>query len=659
MQKWLRFILAFTILALLLPMMSVQAATEKVTLQLKWKHQFQFAGYYAALEKGYYKEAGFDVNLKEVDISKDPIDQVIHGEAEFGSASAELVQRRSQGDPVVVLGVVFQHSPLVLIAHEDEGISNLHDLKGKKIMLETQSAEIYAYLNMEGITKDQMEVVPHSYNLKDFIERRVDAVSVYTTDELYVLNHQGIAVHVFQPRANGIDFYGDVLFTTEAQIKKDPKRVQAFRDASMRGWKYAMEHTDEIIDLIISKYSKLHSKEELQDEARKMQILLQPELIEPGYSNRDRWEHMVATFKDMGMISKAEFPMDAFLFEKEDTYKLPHWVKNVLIILACILLPLMIITVYISRMNRNLRFQIKKRQQAEDDLEESEVRLKLLVESTDELIVMFDLEGKCIYFNGSLKYGIDAGQLIGKTHDEWIKSELYSVLFKNVHNVIQDGNKMSDEFSVELNGEFVWFSNNLYPVRNAKQQMIAVAFITRDITERKISEEKLDYMAQYDSLTGLLNRNSFYERLAHDMSISARNQQQLALLFIDLDSFKEVNDNYGHKTGDELLKEVAQRLTSSVRESDTVMRLAGDEFVIILMNLKGKTEISRITELILQNVCASISIEDKQLQVTASIGISIYPEDGIEAEELLNRADSAMYDSKKSGVNNYSYYRQE
>src|SRR5665647_637647 len=158
-------------MALLLPMMSAYASTEKVTLQLKWKHQFQFAGYYAAVEQGYYREAGFDVTLKEVDSTMDPIEAVLQGHAEFGSASVELVQRRSQGDPVVVLGVVFQHSPLVLVARENEGISNVSDLKGKRIMLETQSAEIYAYLKTEGISKDQMVVVPHTSNLDDFLQR--------------------------------------------------------------------------------------------------------------------------------------------------------------------------------------------------------------------------------------------------------------------------------------------------------------------------------------------------------------------------------------------------------------------------------------------------------------------------------------------------------
>lgn len=654
--RWQRFGIAFMIMVFILPGIVAQAAVEKVTLQLKWKHQFQFAGYYAAVAKGYYKAAGFEVDIREVDVTQDPIDQVLQGNAEFGSASAELVQRRSQGDPVVVLGVVFQHSPLVLVAREGEGISSLSDLKGKKIMLESQSAEIYAYLKMEGINREQMEVVPHSYRLDDFIERQVDAFSVYTTDELYVLNQQGIAVHVFHPRANGIDFYGDVLFTTEAQIKKDPKRVQAFRDASMLGWKYAMEHPEEIIDLILTQYSKRHTKEHLLDEARKMQILLQPELIEPGYSNRDRWEHMVATFQDVGLISEEKFPMDEFLFEKSDSYKLPQWVQNTLLLLVCILLPLLAITIYISRMNKKLRLQIRMRQQAEEELAESEVRLKLLVESSDELIAMLDLKSRCIYFNGSLKYGIDAELLIGKTPDDWEGSQLIELLFKNVPEVIQNGVKKYEEISVMLDDELVWFSNNLYPIRNAKSQMIAVAVITRDITERKISEEKLDYMAQYDSLTGLLNRNSLYDRLAQDMKTAHREQQQLALLFIDLDDFKEINDNFGHKAGDEVLKEVASRLVSSVSESDTVMRLAGDEFVVILMNIKHKSDVDIIAKRILTVIIEPILIHNEPQFVSASIGISLYPTDGEDAEALLNRADAAMYISKKRGSKQFSYH---
>ena len=168
----LRGALAFLVLGILsLVSIGAPAAAapeqDRVTLQLKWRHQFQFAGYYAALYKGYYWDAGLDVEIREANEGEDPIQQVLAGRADFGVGTSELLLLRNAGKPVVVLAVIFQHSPLALVARRDSGIRSLHDLGGKRVMIEPNSAELFAYLQREGIASDSLQLVTHNFNVQD------------------------------------------------------------------------------------------------------------------------------------------------------------------------------------------------------------------------------------------------------------------------------------------------------------------------------------------------------------------------------------------------------------------------------------------------------------------------------------------------------------
>jgi diguanylate cyclase (GGDEF)-like protein len=286
-----------------------------VTLQLNWKHQFQFAGYYAAIEKGYYREAGFEVRLVEAAEGVDPIDQVLAGHAQYGVGASELALRRGQGQPLVALAVVLQHSPLVLLARNDRAQS-VHELAGKRIMLVPHETELYAYLARESLPRSRIVEVPHSFNPGDLIKGRVDAVSGYSTDEPFLLRQAGLSYSAFSPRASGIDFYGDTLFTTEAQVRKSRARVDAFRLASLRGWRYAMDNSGEIADLIRSRHSTRHSREHLLFEAAELRRLMQPELVEIGHSNPGRWRHIANVYAEVGMLPQGrEAVFDGLIFD--------------------------------------------------------------------------------------------------------------------------------------------------------------------------------------------------------------------------------------------------------------------------------------------------------------------------------------------------------
>lgn len=288
-------------------------AAEFVTLQLKWTHAFQFAGYYAAWEQGYYREAGLDVRFLEASPGQDVVDAVVSGEADFGVGTSSLLLSRRAGQPVVVLGVVFQHSPLVLISRGDAFAQSLEDLFGKRVMIEPQSDELFAMLRAEGVALDSFVLMEHSLGVGDMIENRIDAMSAYSTVEPFALDQAGVAHRVYSPRASGIDFYGDNLFTSAAQLAEHPERVAAFRAASLRGWRYAMDNPEKVINLILSHFAPHQSRAALRYEAAAMADLVRPKGVAVGTMEEARWQSIARTYADLGLLPAA-MPLDGFLY---------------------------------------------------------------------------------------------------------------------------------------------------------------------------------------------------------------------------------------------------------------------------------------------------------------------------------------------------------
>eukprot|EP01032_Pedospumella_encystans_P024434 gene24434-27640_t len=206
-------------------------AAEPITVQLKWLHQFQFAGYYAAQDKGYYREAGLDVTLREAQPGADPVQAVLEGKAQYGVGSSALLLKRAAGDPVVVLATIFQHSASALFVRRGDNGTPL-DWRGKRLMLAPGNEELRAYFKQQDIDLNQLRSLPHSYNLAVDQIVKVDAMSAYTSEAPYVLDRASLRYDVISPRAAGIDFYGDNLYTTESELREHPKRAAAMR----AGW---------------------------------------------------------------------------------------------------------------------------------------------------------------------------------------------------------------------------------------------------------------------------------------------------------------------------------------------------------------------------------------------------------------------------------------
>ncbi|MDX1342106.1 MAG: ABC transporter substrate-binding protein, partial [Reinekea sp.] len=229
-----------------------EQGTETVTLQLKWKHQFQFAGYYAAQQLGYYQAEGFDVKFREITPGRSVFDEVIDGTATFGIADASIVLQRLNGRPVVILTTVFQHSPLVFLTRSEDDILSPYELRGKRVMFQRNDndASLIAMLTTLGITEDQYTWVPSSYNSRALLDDNIDAMSGYRTNEPFIYDKLDQPVRLLDPINYGIDFYGDLLFARQDYVEQFPQRAKAFAEASLKGWQYTVEHPQQVVDWI-------------------------------------------------------------------------------------------------------------------------------------------------------------------------------------------------------------------------------------------------------------------------------------------------------------------------------------------------------------------------------------------------------------------------
>lgn len=986
---------------------------EKVTLQLNWKHQFEFAGYYAALYKGFYKDAGLDVTIKEADGTVNPIENVLVHKAEYGVGNSDILLYRYKGYEPVLLAVIFQHSPLCLMSLQNGKIKTPSDLVGKKVLIEQNANEIMGWLKRNGLSKKQLTIVNDKYDIGKLINGKIDAITAYTLIEPYTLQKMGVKYKIFYPTDTQIDFYGDNLFTTEKELSEHPNRVAAFREASLKGWKYAMSHPVEIARFIAKEYKNNDDMDSLMYEAKAMQELMETDIIEPGYYTEGRWRHIAETYVELGML-----PQDvsfAGFFYKDRIGKYPAWVMNAVYIGSAIFVLFALISWNFYRMNKkikaseeryhtmyesapivfilwdkdlkvmqwnqkaqkvfgytkeemlgkkgitilvptdeqrtiNSKFQkmldtkadftslnknktkngdiitcewintpifdingniesivslavdvtekerllnrlkhkedsfehmvnlapfpvvitdytigeiifannaaaesvkeskttilkskasdywydlldrdvyikelvkkghienyetrfrrkngevfwvqmsavriindnrdaafisfidITSRRKMEDDLKESERKYRLLAENAYDVIWTIDTEGKFTYISPSVE------RLRGFTPDELIKKSIQDVLTPKSAKKIQDDIKLLIEHKevklqrAELeqptkNGNTIWTEAIITPIRDKAGKLTSVLGITRDITEqkklreelyiknaavdfaangflisdvdgiieyvnpafteitgykseeafgkypsilrsgyhkdafwdvfwsaisngkswkgeiinkrkdgsiyhqltavapiknengeiikyvsilqditkRKETEQKLEKLAHYDSLTNLPNRAMFFKKIDQLLS-NIQNDEQVALMFIDLDGFKEINDKHGHEIGDHLLGKVSERIDKALASGDFAARMGGDEFTVVIKIKQNDKNVEQIAQTIIECINQDININEITLNVGASIGIALYPQNADSTKSLLSNADQAMYEAKANGKNNF------
>jgi diguanylate cyclase (GGDEF)-like protein/PAS domain S-box-containing protein len=281
-----------------------------------------------------------------------------------------------------------------------------------------------------------------------------------------------------------------------------------------------------------------------------------------------------------------------------------------------------------------------------------------LLSSSPDLNYIFDVDGKLIYANKSLAdlYRKPLSEIIGK-HFVELYAPTASELQRQLHHVVESRTTYRGEMPyMLLSGEKATYEYLFVPVINEEGKVEAVAGTARDITERKASEERIKKSANYDFLTGLPNRSLFRDRLEQEVKRSERTGLPVALLFIDLDGFKEVNDRLGHHAGDQLLQQAAHRISGCVRGTDTVARIGGDEFTVILGEVNKTSHIDILAQQILEELAKPFPLLHKEVSISGSIGISLFPQDASTPDDLIKNADQAMYVAKNAGRNRFSFF---
>lgn len=289
---------------------------------------------------------------------------------------------------------------------------------------------------------------------------------------------------------------------------------------------------------------------------------------------------------------------------------------------------------------------------------------RLLVENLEDYAVfMMDAQGKITTWNkgAERQFGYSEEEVIGKNFSIIFTKEdkKLGIPQKELKEAVSKGRADDERQHVHKDGKVFWCSGVVVKFEDSSGKFIGMSKIVRDISERKKAEETIHHQAMHDPLTGLANRKLMYDQLTIAVESTKKAKEIIALAIIDLDNFKSVNDTEGHNTGDLLLQEVATKLAGCVRQEDTVARFGGDEYIIILRNIKAQSQAQKVIKKILLTLQPPYTINNKKIPIKASIGIAMGPFDGKDVMTLMKHADIAMYQAKKLGGNTFNFYKKE
>ncbi|CBL46007.1 Hypothetical protein HDN1F_24240 [gamma proteobacterium HdN1] len=661
MRYWRALVRAFLLVLLCTP--KLLCAQENVTLQLRWYHQFQFAGYYAAIHKGFYHEAGLNVTLKEGSTTINTTTEVVSGRADFGIGLSNLIVDYLEGQPVVILAPIFQHSAnrLLLYGNNRRMSDLLH--KGKIALMEdNMDVELKALLLSEGAQLEDIHFLPDKEHLQDLISGHADAIYAYASNEPYEMEMRHIPYTVLTPSSYSMDLYGDTLFTTKNTEQSRPALVAAFRAASLRGWQYAFDHQEEIIQLILRDYNTQHkTHDQLVFEADTLRKLTNPDVIMIGTNNRARWAQTAAVFSHFGLIPKKSFDLDNFFYQgiHDPDYS---WLQRFLGITMGLLVLVAGITIYIFHVNRRLALTLSR-------LSVSEERHRLLFQNAASAAIVWRDQGIITDWNRQAEkvFGWAREDVLGKSFMDFLlpkeDAEALDQLLRKFagqrvperrvnSNLTRDGRVITCE----------WFNSELPRASGKGREVVSMGV---DITARIQLEEEIRELAFIDPLTHLPNRRILQSRLDHELAILRRKGGHGVLMFLDLDNFKPLNDTYGHAAGDHLLVQVATRLKECVRDTDTLVRLGGDEFIVLAGRLDHDIRTARKQATILANkllkrisepylLDSTDETSDIRHRCTVSIGVTLF-DNSVSGDFALKQADTTMYSAKNSGRNCVEY----
>mgnify|MGYP006281744373 CR=1 FL=1 len=306
--------------------------------------------------------------------------------------------------------------------------------------------------------------------------------------------------------------------------------------------------------------------------------------------------------------------------------------------------------------------KVLREHKSEMDLAEHHAFLRVLLTTIPNPIFYKDTQGVFQDCNQAFlqMFAVSREEVIGQTVFDFLPTDLATYFYNQEQKLFQKDKAQEFECAIHIaNRSKVEVIFNIAAYRNQLGEVKGLVGVITDITERKRYEETIEYLAMYDQLTDLPNRSLFFERLDRAMARSKRESKPLALLYIDLNGFKKINDQYGHNTGDIVLKDIAKRLKILVRKADTACRMGGDEFAMLLEGLEDSSDVELVAQRIVNSVSQPVVVHSElNCQVGVSIGISIYPNDSEKMEELIMKADQSMYKAKSTEGIDYCFYNQ-
>ncbi|WP_375723441.1 ABC transporter substrate-binding protein [Arcobacter sp. KX21116] len=315
---------------------------KKVKLQFMWLDQFEFAGFYVAKEKGFYQDLGIDVQFIKYEPNINIVDKVLDKEIDFGMTSSSLIIDKANGKDVVLIGTIFQSSPLILLALKKSKINTIKDIKNKTLMVTNDQklfATLQSMLTTNNMSINDLNILEHSFNVDDLINKKTDLMLAYITNEPFILKQKGYESKIFYPKDYGFDFYEELIFTSKELVKKDPKLVENFFSATIKGWEYAFNNIDEVSKLIYKNYNPQNKTlDSLIYEANEMKKLVFDKEGKIGAVKEDKINLIINTYKLMGYI-KNEINLDEFIFKNNMNSFLTHeektYLKNKKFITMC------------------------------------------------------------------------------------------------------------------------------------------------------------------------------------------------------------------------------------------------------------------------------------------------------------------------------------
>ncbi|MEO8794900.1 MAG: ABC transporter substrate-binding protein [Daejeonella sp.] len=611
----MRFLLKFQFLVILgTILLSQRAEAQQVALklQLKWNHQFQFAGYYAAKINGYYEAEGIDLEILEGGKNISPIDIINSGKADFSIFDPEILFKSSKNHPLVATFATLQSTPYGVFSLPESNIRRPSDLVGKKVMASNdQGWNIFkAIMLKEGISIKNTKIFPRNKDSEDIIDGKADAVITYITSQPTRLKAMGVDPAIMKPIDYGVDFYGDVVFTSRKFATDSPELVEAFNRATRRGWEYALKHKVKMAEYILTLPNVENrgiTKTNLLEEANELEKLILPKFVEIGHMNAGRWQNMLQVYQDLNLASKS-ITLKNFLFEP-GANKNKAWF-DILVYTLTVGGILFIIAIVLNwSLRRRVLAQTSALRKENEERRKAEERLELAIEAAGLGLWELDMQNNTAHLNqrwiiNQLGYEWDDSFQDLTYWDSLIHPD-DKIRIDKINDEFIASNELSNSVTYRVktsNGNWRWLlSFRKITSRDEEGKPVNITGMHLDIDSLKQKELELQEITKE-----LLKKNSELEKFAY---ITSHN---LRAPVVNLRSLTEML----HEDGlpEELVEEVNVKIRQSVEQLDSTLN-----DLVEIVSSKSTEEADKIDLNLLTEVNNTLLSIEKQVKDSGAL----------------------------------------